>query len=98
MKTSGLNVYKGTIFCAIYDGKSYSAVKEFLTMTVSVRYFVVANLAGGFTTMVQRISKGSFRDSSVIFSAFTGYSSTTVRVSSVLHTKYFFGKWVNTIR
>jgi len=37
MKTSGLDVHKDTIFCAIYDGKSYSAVKEFSTMTVSIR-------------------------------------------------------------
>jgi transposase len=37
MKTSGLDVHKDTIFCAIYDGKSYSAVKEFSTTTVSIR-------------------------------------------------------------
>ena len=29
MKTSGLDVHKDTIFCAIYDGKSYSTVMEF---------------------------------------------------------------------
>ncbi|MDR1543034.1 MAG: IS110 family transposase, partial [Prevotellaceae bacterium] len=28
---------KDSIFCAIYDGKSYSAVKEFSTTTVSIR-------------------------------------------------------------
>jgi hypothetical protein len=28
MKTSGLDVHKDSIFCAIYDGKSYSAVGE----------------------------------------------------------------------
>ncbi|MDR2926745.1 MAG: hypothetical protein LBV41_00855 [Cytophagaceae bacterium] len=37
MKTSGLDVHKDTIFCASYDGKSYFSVKEFSTMTVSIR-------------------------------------------------------------
>jgi transposase len=37
MKTSGLDVHKDSIFCAIYDGKSYSAVKEFSTTSVSIR-------------------------------------------------------------
>ncbi|MDR0606334.1 MAG: IS110 family transposase [Bacteroidales bacterium] len=37
MKTSGLDVYKDSIFCAIYDGKSYSVVKEFSTTTGSIR-------------------------------------------------------------
>ena len=37
MKTSGLDVHKDSIFCAIYDGKSYSSVKEFSTTTVSIR-------------------------------------------------------------
>jgi transposase len=37
MKISGLDVHKDSIFCAIYDGKSYSAVKEFSTTTVSIR-------------------------------------------------------------
>ena len=37
MKTSGLDVHKDTIFCAIYDGKSYSVVKEFSTTTNSIR-------------------------------------------------------------
>jgi hypothetical protein len=37
MKTSGLDVHKDSIFCAIYDGKSYSAVKEFTTTTDSIR-------------------------------------------------------------
>ena len=37
MKTSGLDVHKDKIFCAIYDGKSYSEVKEFSTTTVSIR-------------------------------------------------------------
>ncbi|MDR2057482.1 MAG: transposase [Dysgonamonadaceae bacterium] len=36
-KTSGLDVHKDSIFCAIYDGKSHSAVKEFTTTTVSIR-------------------------------------------------------------
>ena len=37
MKTCGLDVHKDTIFCAIYDGKSYSAVKEFSTTIGSIR-------------------------------------------------------------
>ncbi|NCA80381.1 MAG: IS110 family transposase [Sphingobacteriia bacterium] len=37
MKTSGLDVHKDSIFCAIYDGKSYSIVKEFSTTTLSIR-------------------------------------------------------------
>jgi transposase len=36
MKTSGLDVHKDKIFCAIYDGKSYSEVKEFSTTTLSI--------------------------------------------------------------
>jgi hypothetical protein len=36
MKTSGLDVHKDSIFCAIYDGKSYSTVKEFSMTTVSI--------------------------------------------------------------
>jgi hypothetical protein len=36
MKTSGLDVHKDSIFCAVYDGKSYSAVKEFSTTTGSI--------------------------------------------------------------
>ena len=37
MKTCGLDVHKDSIFCAIYDGKSYSALKEFTTTTTSIR-------------------------------------------------------------
>ena len=37
MKTSGLDVHKDTIFCAIYNGKSYSEVTEFSTTTNSIR-------------------------------------------------------------
>ena len=40
MKTSGLDVHKDSIFCAIYDGKSYSTVKEFSTTTISIRELV----------------------------------------------------------
>ena len=36
MKTSGLDVHKNSIFCAIYDGKGYSGVKEFSTTTLSI--------------------------------------------------------------
>jgi hypothetical protein len=37
MKTGGLDGQKDSLFCAIYDGKSYSVVKEFTTTTVSIR-------------------------------------------------------------
>jgi transposase len=37
MKTSGLDVHKDSIFCAVYEGGSYSVVKEFSTATVSIR-------------------------------------------------------------
>jgi transposase len=37
MKTSGLDVHKDSIFCSIYDGTSYSSVKEFTTTTLSIR-------------------------------------------------------------
>jgi hypothetical protein len=37
MKPSGLDVHKDTIFCAIYGGKNYSAVKEFSTTAVLIR-------------------------------------------------------------
>jgi transposase len=37
MKTCGLDVHKDSIFCALYDGKSYSVVKEFSTTTGSIR-------------------------------------------------------------
>jgi hypothetical protein len=50
MKTSGLDVHKDSIFCAIYDGKSYSPVKEFSTTTVSIRelgYGMGHSMGGG---------------------------------------------------
>lgn len=31
MKVSGLDVHKDTVFCAIYDGKKYEEVQEYLT-------------------------------------------------------------------
>ena len=37
MKVSGLNVHKDSIFCAIYDGKLYSDVKEYDSTTNSIR-------------------------------------------------------------
>jgi hypothetical protein len=37
MKTSGLDVHKDSIFCAIYDGKSHSVVKGFTATSVSIR-------------------------------------------------------------
>jgi transposase len=36
-KTCGLDVHKDSIFCAIYNGKNYSEVKEFSTTTNSIR-------------------------------------------------------------
>jgi transposase len=37
MKTSGLDVHKDSIFCAIYNGKTYSEVKEYETTTPAIR-------------------------------------------------------------
>jgi transposase len=37
MKVSGLDVHKDSIFCAIYDGQVYSEVKEYESMTDSIR-------------------------------------------------------------
>jgi hypothetical protein len=37
MKVSGLDVHKDIIFCAIYDGQSYSEVKEYDSTTNSIR-------------------------------------------------------------
>jgi transposase len=37
MKTSGLDVHKDSIFCAIYNGKAYSEVKEYSTTTPHIR-------------------------------------------------------------
>ena len=37
MKTCGLDVHKDSIFCAVYNGKSYSDVKEYSTTTPEIR-------------------------------------------------------------
>jgi len=37
MKVSGLDVHKDSVFCAIYDGKTYSEVKEYESMTNIIR-------------------------------------------------------------
>jgi len=37
MKKCGLDVHKDNVFCAIYDGKSYSTVKEYETTTPKIR-------------------------------------------------------------
>lgn len=37
MKTSGLDVHKDSIFCGIYDGKKHSDIKEFSTLTASIK-------------------------------------------------------------
>lgn len=36
-KVCGLDMYKDTIFCAIYDGKKQSNVKEFATFISSIK-------------------------------------------------------------
>ena len=37
MKTCGLDVHKDSIFCAVYNGKEYSEVKEYDTTTPKIR-------------------------------------------------------------
>ena len=37
MKVSGLDVHKDKIFCANYNGKTYSEVKEYETTTPKIR-------------------------------------------------------------
>lgn len=37
MTVSGLDVHKDTIFCAVHNGKNPDEVKEFLTLTASIR-------------------------------------------------------------
>ncbi|MDF1575240.1 MAG: IS110 family transposase [Bacteroidales bacterium] len=37
MKVSGLDVHKDTIFCAVYDGKKYGEVREYLTFTEPIQ-------------------------------------------------------------
>jgi transposase len=37
MKVSGLDVHKDTIFCAIYNGKTYGEVVEYLTFSEDIR-------------------------------------------------------------
>jgi transposase len=37
MKTCGLDVHKDNVFCAIYNGKTYSEVKEYATTTPKIR-------------------------------------------------------------
>jgi hypothetical protein len=37
MKTCGLDVHKDSLFCAIYNGKAYSEVKEYETTTPKIR-------------------------------------------------------------
>jgi len=36
-KTSGLDVHKDTIFCGVYNGKTHNEVKEYSTLTDSIR-------------------------------------------------------------
>jgi transposase len=36
-KTSGLDVHKDTIFCSVYNGKTHNEVKEYSTLTDSIR-------------------------------------------------------------
>jgi hypothetical protein len=37
MKTSRLDVHKDSVFCAVYDGKNYSAAKGYETTTPKIR-------------------------------------------------------------
>ena len=37
MKVSGLDVHKDTVFCAIYDGKKYGEVQEYLTFSETIQ-------------------------------------------------------------
>ena len=37
MKTCGLDVHKDSVFCAVYNGESYSEVKEYNTTTPKIR-------------------------------------------------------------
>jgi len=37
MKTCGLDVHKDSVFCAVYNGKAYSEVKEYDTTTPKIR-------------------------------------------------------------
>ena len=37
MRVCGLDVHKDTIFCALYDGKAYTEVKEYATVTDDIR-------------------------------------------------------------
>jgi transposase len=39
-KTCGLDVHKDTIFCGVYKGKKLNEVKEFSTLTDSIRSMV----------------------------------------------------------
>ena len=59
MKTSGLNVHKGNVFCAIYDGKSYSEVKTFLTLT-STLYAMEEYLQAEGVERIAMESKGIY--------------------------------------
>jgi transposase len=36
-KTSGLDVHKDTIFCGVYNAKTHNEVKEYSTLTDSIR-------------------------------------------------------------
>jgi len=37
MRVSGLDVHKDTIFCAVHNGKKPGEVKEYATLTTSIR-------------------------------------------------------------
>ncbi len=46
-RTCGLDVHKDTIFCATYNGKKHDEVKEYSTLTSSIRLMGEELLAGG---------------------------------------------------
>ena len=46
-RTCGLDVHKDTIFCATYNGKKHKEVKEYSTLTSSIRLMGEELLAHG---------------------------------------------------
>jgi len=36
-RACGLDVHKDTIFCGVYNGKAHGAIKEYSTLTCSIR-------------------------------------------------------------
>jgi transposase len=59
MKVCGLDVHKDSVFCAIYNGKVYSEVKKYETLTNQV-YAMGHNLQSGGVTRVAMESTGIY--------------------------------------